>query len=346
MSLIDSLLTRGLIPDKLIRHGIRRLLRERLAADCSGSALEKRERLIRFAQELESMPVALETAAANEQHYEVPAAFYQAVLGPRLKYSCGLYEPNTVTLAAAEEAMLALTCSRADLHDGQEVLELGCGWGSLTLWMAEKYPALRITAVSNSSTQREHIEKQAAARGFSDRVRVITCDMNVFAAEPGRYDRVVSVEMFEHMKNYRELMRRISTWLKPDGRLFVHIFTHKDSSYHFVARDESDWMSRYFFTGGTMPAKHLLEQFGQDLDLEQLWEVSGTHYARTSEDWLLNMDAARAQLTPLFQKTYGPDARKMWHYWRVFFMSCAELWAYDSGREWPVCHYRFKRVSK
>ena len=343
MSFTDTLIARGLVPDFLIHIGIRRLLRQRLEEDCAGSPEEKRTRLASFARSLEELPVALETKAANEQHYEVPAAFYREVLGARLKYSCGLYESEDTGLDESEESMLRLTCERADLRDGQEILELGCGWGSLTLWMAEQYPGARITGVSNSASQREYILGEAAKRGFGDRVRIITCDMNVFEAEAGRYDRVVSVEMFEHMKNYAELMRRIASWMKPDGRLFVHIFTHKDCSYHFVAKDESDWMSRYFFTGGTMPAKDLLPQFDRDLQLESLWEVNGTHYSRTSEDWLKRMDAAKERLAPLFARTYGADAGRMWSYWRVFFMACAELWAYDDGREWPVCHYRFRR---
>lgn len=342
MSLTDTLLARGLLPDFLIRIGIRRLLAERLREIREPDPVLRRERLERFAATLEAMPVALETKAANAQHYEVPAAFYKAALGPRLKYSCALYENPGDTLAAAEEAMLRLTCERAGLADGQDILELGCGWGSLTLWMAERYPNARIHGVSNSASQREHILGECERRGFRH-VRITTCDMNVFAQPPESYDRVVSVEMFEHMKNYAELMRRIAVWLRPSGALFVHIFTHRDASYHFVARDESDWMSRYFFTGGTMPANDLLTLFQKDLRLEDRWEVDGTHYARTSEDWLRNMDAHRAEIAPIFDRAYGADSVRMWHYWRVFFMACAELWNYAEGREWMVCHYRFRK---
>lgn len=340
MSFVDTLLSRGLLPDFLIRSGIRRLLAERLREVRDPDPAKRAENLRRFARELESMPVAVNTRAANEQHYEVPAEFYRVALGPRLKYSCGLYEKPGDDLARAEEAMLALTCERAGLKDGQSILELGCGWGSLTLWMAEKYPSASITAVSNSNSQREHIESECRRRGFRN-VRIVTRDMNEFDAGEARFDRVVSVEMFEHMKNYRELLRRIAGWLKPGGELFVHIFTHRDSAYHFVARDESDWMSKYFFTGGTMPANALLASWQDDLRLEKMWEVDGVHYQKTSEDWLRNMDAGRDALRPVFEKTYGRDARRMWHYWRVFFMSCAELWGYAGGREWMVCHYRF-----
>lgn len=340
MSLSDALLSRGLLPDPVIRFGIRRLLAERLREVRAPDAATRENNLRAFAAELDTMPVAVRTDAANEQHYEVPAAFYKAVLGPRLKYSCGLYTSPSSTLAEAEEAMLDLCCSRAELADGQEILELGCGWGSLTLHMARRYPSARITGVSNSNSQREHIEAECRLLGLTN-VRILTRDMNDFAAETSRYDRVVSVEMFEHMKNYRELLRRIAGWLKPGGKLFVHIFTHRDCAYHFVARDESDWMSKYFFTGGTMPANDLLAFWQDDLRLETRWEVDGTHYQRTAEDWLRNMDAARAELREIFQRTYGDQSRRMWHYWRVFFMSCAELWGYADGREWMVCHYRF-----
>ncbi len=340
MSFVDSLLSRGLLPDALIRVGIRRLLAERLKEIRDPDPVKRAENLRRFATELESMPVAVNTPEANEQHYEVPAEFYRVALGPRLKYSCGLYENPGDGLARAEEAMLALTCERAELKDGQAILELGCGWGSLTLWMAGKYPAASITAVSNSASQREYIMGECRRRGYRH-VSVITRDMNFFDAGETHFDRVVSVEMFEHMKNYRELLRRIAGWLNPGGKLFVHIFTHRDSAYHFVARDESDWMSKYFFTGGTMPANDLLSVWQDDLHLESRWEVDGVHYQKTAEDWLRNMDAGRETLRDVFAKTYGPDAKRMWHYWRVFFMSCAELWGYAGGREWMVCHYRF-----
>jgi cyclopropane-fatty-acyl-phospholipid synthase len=237
--------------------------------------------------------------------------------------------------------MLALYVERGQLADGQEILELGCGWGSLSLYLAEKFPRARITGVSNSRTQKEFIDATAQARGLAN-LRILTCDMNTFEAEPGKYDRVVSVEMFEHMKNYRRLLANIARWLKPDGRLFVHIFTHRLFSYHFIARDDTDWMSRHFFTGGQMPAHDLLGNFQDDLRLVQDWKVSGIQYQHTAEDWLRNMDRHRAEIMPLFVQVYGRgQARKWWVYWRVFYLSCAELWGYRGGGEWLVSHYLF-----
>ncbi len=335
--MIDFLLEQNLLPDWLVRRGIRRLLARRLREERS------RYQPAAYAADLERRPVAEETRAANEQHYEVPTAFYQCCLGRRLKYSGCLYPTGAESLGQAEEAMLALYVERAQLADGQEILELGCGWGSLSLYLAERFPAARITGVSNSRTQKEFIDAEAARRGLGN-LRIVTCDMNAFAAEPGRFDRVVSVEMFEHMKNYRTLLGRIAGWLKPGGLLFVHIFTHRNLSSHFVARDASDWMSRYFFTGGQMPAHDLLPRFREDLRLVEDWKVSGTHYQRTAEDWLRNLDRHRAEVLPLLAQTYGAgQARKWWVYWRVFYLSCAELWGYRGGEEWLVSHYLFAK---
>jgi cyclopropane-fatty-acyl-phospholipid synthase len=338
--MIDTLLEKNLLPDWIIRIGIRRLLRQRLREIERPDAPAQ---VTQFAAALPELPIAINTAESKEQHYEVPTRFYQHCLGPRLKYSSCFYENGTETLAEAETRMLGLTCERARLSDGQSILELGCGWGSLTLWMAEKYPSARITGVSHSRTQREHILAEAGARGLAN-IEIITCDMNEFDITPCRFDRVVSVEMFEHMKNWPRLMGNIARWLKPGGLFFAHVFTHAHFAYHFEVRDESDWMSRYFFTGGMMPAHELFPRFQDDLRLVQDWKVNGRHYAQTAEHWLQNMDAHRAEIMPLFVSTYGEgQATKWWAYWRVFYLACAELWWFHSGEEWLVSHYLFRK---
>ena len=339
MPFIDTLLGWDILPDFIIRRGIRRLLKQRLKDERAADQMERLKRVSQFAEELKKMPVAIETKAANEQHYEVPAAFYQLCLGPRLKYSSCFYKQGDESIKVAEEAMFELTCTRAELKDGQKILELGCGWGSLTLWMAEKYPQAQITSVSNSASQREYILGQCKIRGFNN-VTVITCDMNQFSISPDTFDRVVSVEMFEHMKNWQELFRRISTWLKADGKLFFHVFTHRDCAYHFESKDGTDWMSRHFFTGGIMPSNNLAGHFQDNLKLETQWEVPGRHYGQTAEHWLQNTDQHREKILSIFAETYGPKKARQWlAYWRIFFMSCAELWNFEKGEQWMVCHY-------
>jgi cyclopropane-fatty-acyl-phospholipid synthase len=341
MNLI-ALAERGRIPDRLIRIGIRRLLSTRLRDSHCADPERRGEAQAELRDVLRNSPLAVDTSAANEQHYEVPAEFFQAVLGPRLKYSCCYYPRGDESLAEAEEAMLQLTCDRAELADGMRILELGCGWGSLTLWMAQQYPASRITAVSNSSGQRAHIESRCRVLDL-DNVEVITADMRDFDTDQ-RHDRIVSVEMFEHMRNYEVLLGRIARWLNPGGKLFVHIFSHRESAYLFQSRGESDWMGRHFFTGGIMPSDHLLLYFQDHLAIEQHWRVSGLHYWRTCEDWLRGQDAARGRVLDLLRAELDDKAARVsFQRWRMFFMACAELFRFRGGNEWFVSHYRFRK---
>jgi cyclopropane-fatty-acyl-phospholipid synthase len=331
----------GLLPDRVVRLGIRRLLKERLVEIGDGDAEASACLAEAFVAALPSSAVALSPDKANEQHYEVPAEFFAHVLGPHRKYSCCLWNEGTEALADAEAAALELTCQRAGIADGQRILELGCGWGSLTLWMGERYPASTIVALSNSHSQRVFIEAEAARRGLAN-VRVLTEDFNRFATSE-RFDRVVSVEMFEHLRNWPEAFRRVAGWLAPGGRFFMHVFVHRSTPYAFVDRDESDWMSRHFFSGGMMPSDDLALRFQDDLKLVQRWRWNGRHYAKTAEAWLARMDANRAALWPLFESVYGTDhAALWWMRWRLFFLSCAELFAFDGGECWRVAHYLFE----
>lgn len=335
----------GWIPDALVRIGIRRMLEERLAQQDVGDPGARAEAFTRFLGQVRASPVAVATDEANHQHYEVPAGFFQLMLGPRLKYSSCCWPEGVGDLAAAEEAMLELTCRRARLGDARRILELGCGWGSLTLWMAERYPDASITAVSNSTGQRRHIEAECARRGLAN-VRVVTADMNTFAAE-GTFDRVVSVEMFEHMRGYPELMRRIASWLEPGGLLFVHIFCHREFAYFYEPAGPGDWMAREFFTGGTMPSNDLLLHFQEDLVLDERWSLGGAHYARTLEEWLLRLDARRQEALDVFAGNFdAAGAARQVQRWRLFLLACAELFAYRGGREWFVSHYLFRRAAR
>lgn len=337
-----TLAERGWLPDLALRAGIRQMVARRHRDMSAGDPTHRRRRKQDFADSLADAPIAVQTDAANRQHYEVPAALYERALGPRLKYSSCYYPTPETTLAEAEEAMLALTCERADLADGMDVLELGCGWGSLTLWMAEKYPASRITAVSNSASQRAFIEGRARDRGLTN-VQVLTVDINDFEA-PQAYDRVVSVEMFEHLRNWPLAFEHVAGWLRPEGRAFLHVFCHREQPYLYEDHGDGDWMARYFFTGGMMPSDDLAASFADHLQVEAQWQVDGTHYARTANDWLANLDRHRGVLMPVMAATYGAgEARRWLNRWRLFFMGCAELFGYGDGQEWLVTHVRLKR---
>lgn len=335
---IYSILATDLVPEFAIRWGIRRMLAQKLKEEASATVELEREKLLRFVSELKTMPIAVQTRSANDQHYEVPTEFYKLVLGPRLKYSCALWLPQTHTLEEAELAMLDLYVKRAEIQDGQTVLELGCGWGSLSLYLAERFPGARIIGLSNSTTQKQHIDQEAKRRGLSN-LSIITADIVHFDTEL-EFDTVVSIEMFEHMKNYEQLLAKIRRWLRPGGRLFVHIFTHKKYAYHYIDKDGSDWMTRYFFTGGTMPSDDLLSHFNKDMQVSQHWTVNGTHYSKTAEQWLQNMHTHEREVKELFARVYGTsDSTKWWSWWKLFFLACAELWGYSGGNEWMVSHY-------
>ncbi len=322
-----SLAERGLVPLTWVRWGIRRLLVARL----NEQRAHDNEAVLREA--MDAAPIAYVPEKANEQHYEVPPAFFQLVLGPHMKYSSALWSNGTRELVGAEERMLAETCQRARIEDGQTILDLGCGWGSLSLYVARRFPNSRIVSVSNSVPQRRFLESRAPSN-----VTVITADMNTFDT-PERFDRVVSIEMFEHMRNYRVLLRQIASWLRPDGKLFIHIFCHRRFAYAFETNGAANWMGRHFFTGGIMPSADLLLSFADEFALEQRWLVNGTHYARTAAAWRSNLETHRDAALPILEKTYGTDSTRWFHRWRLFFLACEELFGYEQGLEWLVAHY-------
>ena len=333
---------KGLLPDSLIRLGIKRLCRQRLseARTLDLEALEnKHQQWIDF---LTKSPVAIMPEKANEQHYELPPKFFELALGASLKYSCGLWPKGVSSLDESESEMLRLTCKRAELVDGQEILELGCGWGSLTFHMAQNFPNSKITAVSNSNDQIKFIEKKCLKLRLKN-IETINADMNDFAIDK-EFDRVVSIEMFEHMRNYDELLKRIGGWLSQNGKLFVHIFSHKEISYPFEDKGDGDWMAREFFSGGQMPSHKLLMSFPGRMKAEKSWRIDGTHYAKTSRAWLEKMDKNKKAIVEVFSSTYGEKAASAWfHRWRIFFMSCEVLFGYNRGSEWGVSHYLFEK---
>lgn len=337
-----QLAEQGYVPDTLLRKGIRDLLKVRLqeinAGDCEAGVAS----LMRFIRDMHTSEIAPLPQLANQQHYEVPEQFFHYSLGRHRKYSSCFWLPDTLGLDEAEALALRQTCDHAALSDGLAILELGCGWGSLSLWMAEHYPQASITGVSNSNSQREYIMAMAKSRGLKN-LNIITADMNTFEA-PSQYDRVVSVEMFEHMRNYQVLYAKVARWLKPDGMFFKHIFVHRNTPYAFEVQDENDWMSQYFFSGGIMPSDDLPLYFQDDLKLVNRWRWDGTHYEKTANAWLANMDKHHDAITPVLATTYGVANVEQWrNRWRMFYMACAELFGYDHGQTWWVSHYLFEK---
>lgn len=329
---------RNSLPDRVTRFGIDFLVgrtRRRLAS-------EKRAREDEFVRAMDGYSIAEHTDAANEQHYELPPEFFALTLGPRRKYSCCLYDDAGTTLAQAELRALEETVAHAGLANGQRILELGCGWGSLTLFMAERFPQAEIVAVSNSGPQRMHIEREAAARGLSN-IAIITADMNAFEPQE-QFDRIVSVEMFEHMSNWQMLLRKVRGWLKADGRLFLHVFSHRSQSYRFDHSDKSDWIAQHFFTGGIMPSHDLIKQFDELFEVEQEWGWNGKHYQRTANDWLANFDANLPAIDRILTEVYGKDAVLWRRRWRLFYLATAGLFGHAGGKEWGVSHYRLRAV--
>lgn len=327
------------LPDSALRFGIDQLV-GRTRRQLADEGMADRD----FAAAMGEWPIALHTDEANAQHYELPPEFFALALGPRRKYSCCLYDEAGTSLAEAELVSLKETCVHADLADGQDILELGCGWGSLSLFMAERYPAARIVSVSNSASQRRYIEAEIARRGFRN-LTVITADMNAF--EPsGRFDSIVSVEMFEHMSNWKALLERAHGWLRPDGRLFLHVFSHRKNAYRFDHADKADWIAQHFFTGGVMPSHGLVREFGESFTVERDWRWNGKHYARTALDWLANMDANRPAIRKIFEATYGEDASLWVRRWRLFFLATAGLFGHADGEEWGVSHYLLRPTER
>ena len=341
ISKLIELAEKGIIPDYFIRQGIVRNCENRLKNENVSNTEKVSLKKQIWIEQMKESPIALVPEKANEQHYEVPPAFFENVLGKHLKYSSGYWPDGVNSLDESEESMLELSFERAQLADGDSILELGCGWGSLTCYMASKLPNSKITAVSNSKDQKEHILNRCKNQGL-DNIEVVTADMNDFETE-NKYDRVVSIEMFEHMRNYKKLLSKISSWLNDDGKLFIHIFTHQSVVYPFENQGEADWMAREFFSGGMMPSHDLLLHFQDDLIIDDVWSMLGTHYEKTSLAWVNKMDANKDSIMKIFLKTYGDDAKLWFQRWRIFFMSCEKLFGYNNGSEWGVSHYRFNK---
>ena len=345
MTFMIDAMEKGWLPDVAIRYGIRKLCRERIFSLMQPNINLDEKMMKRYVDLLKKSDLAVHTQEANDQHYELPPAFFSLVLGKNKKYSSAFWLDGCQNLNQAEDEALKTTMDRAEITDGMQILELGCGWGSLTLSMAKRYPKSKIVALSNSRPQREWIEAEAQKRDLRN-VTILTrniAQVEDLAEEFGPFDRVVSVEMFEHLRNYEQLFQKIAGWLKPDGKLFVHVFSHKKYSYFFETEGENNWMGRYFFTGGQMPAHGLFDQFQNHLKIEKDWNWNGSHYGKTSEAWLMNMDSHEKEIMKIFETVYGSQARIWFQRWRVFFMACAEMFNYNQGHEWGVSHYLFTK---
>ncbi|CAN6441900.1 unnamed protein product [Victoria cruziana] len=335
-------LERNLLPDIVIRRLTRLLLAGRLRLGYKPTAEQQLSDLLQFVQSLKKMPIAVETEKPKSQHYELPTSFFKLVLGENMKYSCCYFRNNSDTLEEAERAMLDIYCERADIKDGQTILDVGCGWGSLSLYIAQKFSNCRVTGICNSTTQKEFIEERCRNLQLSN-VAIVAADISKFEIE-ATFDRIISIEMFEHMKNYQELLNKISKWMNHESLLFIHYFCHKAFAYHFEDKNDDDWITRYFFTGGTMPSTNLLLYFQDDVSIVNHWLVNGKHYAQTSEEWLKRMDANATKIKSIMESTYGKDCATKWTvYWRTFFISVAELFGYNNGDEWMVAHFLFRK---